>query len=103
MDPTNRQDPNNLDGRRRAQFDNWAGDITLSNEVGEDALAGQGWFMREQFFLIIPIVGIAVIYCVWRRYFRARVRQDRKLRSRVTNLLWAMATQVKTKTIRRPK
>lgn len=59
--------------------------------------------MFQLLFLSIPILGIAVIYCVWRRYFRARVRQERTLRARVTNLLWAMATQVKTQTVRRRK
>lgn len=59
--------------------------------------------MRELLFYGVPILGIAVIYCIWKRYFQTRVRKALKLRQGITEMLWAMANQVKTKTIRRSK
>ncbi len=57
--------------------------------------------MREMLFYGVPPLGIAIIYCVWKRYFQTRLSRDRKQRQGITQMLWAMANQVKTKTIRR--
>jgi hypothetical protein len=59
--------------------------------------------MRELLFLGMPPLAIAVIYCIWKRYFQARLLRAWKQRRGITEMLWAVANQVKTKTIRPPK
>ena len=59
--------------------------------------------MQELLFLGVPPLGIAAIYCVWKRYFQTRLRKAWKQRQGIAEMLWTMANQIKTKTIRRPK
>ena len=59
--------------------------------------------MQELLFLSIPALSIAIIYCVWKRYFHNQVLRAWKQRQGIAEMLWTMANQVKTKTIRRSK
>lgn len=43
----------------------------------------------------LPAIMISTVYCFWQHYHEYRAsRKDRKLRERVTHLLWTMAQRV---------
>jgi hypothetical protein len=41
----------------------------------------------------LPTVAVATVYCFWNLYLTRKLR-ERKLRERVTYMLWVMATEI---------
>jgi hypothetical protein len=42
----------------------------------------------------LPTLAVAAVYCFWNVYFCLLKKRERRLRERVTYMLWEMANQI---------
>jgi hypothetical protein len=42
----------------------------------------------------LPTLAVATVYCFWNVYYAVQKKRERRLRERVTFMLWEMANQI---------